>query len=203
MHEREQVDLGSPRPAADTSKNDVALVLRMAGGDASALGAFYDRWSRPVQHVVSAIVRSSADTEEVVEEAFWQAWNQSSRFEPGRGSVSSWILTIARSRAMDRAKAQRRRREDVVGSIGEEIVSERPGPADDALASEQRSMVALALRDLPDAQREAVEMAYFGGLSQSEIAECTGHPLGTIKTRLRLAMQKLRDRLAPLSEAAR
>jgi len=182
---------------------DTLIVRRMADGNADALGALHDRWSAEVQTLALAIVRSVADAEEVVEATFWQAWQQASRFDGARGSVAGWLMTIARSRALDFAKAHRRRREDVTDRAGAALVSERPDPAQSAIASERRSLVASAMAALPDAQREAVEMAYFGGLSQTEIAACTGEPLGTIKTRLRLAMQKMRERLSPVLEVAR
>jgi RNA polymerase sigma-70 factor (ECF subfamily) len=185
-----------------SSEVDAQIVRRMAAGDPDALGSLYDRWAGRVQSLAVSIVRSVADAEEVVEETFWQAWQQAARFDASRGSVAAWLLTIARSRALDLAKAQRRRREDVSDEAGSTLVSDRPDPAQHAVASEERSLVASALAALPHAQREAVEMAYFGGLSQTEIAACTGQPLGTVKTRLRLAMHKLRERLAPVWEVA-
>jgi RNA polymerase sigma-70 factor (ECF subfamily) len=180
---------------------DVPLVGRIAGGDADALGEFYDRWAASVHSAVLAIVRERSDAEDVVEETFWQAWRQASRFDPRRGTVAAWILTIARSRAMDRSRSLVRRRETGVDEAAE-LASALPDPAEQAAASERRSAVAAALLTLPDPQREVIEMAYFGGLSQTEIAACIGQPLGTVKTRARLAMQKLRDRLTPLREVA-
>ena len=188
-------------PAADGDA-DALLVRRMAAGDADALGAFYDRWAPQVQAAVLAIVRDRVDAEDVVEEAFWQAWRQAARFDGARGSVASWLLTIARSRAMDRSRALLRRRETAVDDAME-LASGAPDPAEQAAASERRSAVAAALHGLPKPQREVIEMAYFGGLSQTEIAASLGQPLGTVKTRARLAMQKLRERLAPLREVAR
>ena len=188
----------TPAPGDDA---DVSLVRRMAGGDADALGAFYDRWAAQVQAAVLAIVRDRADAEDVVEEAFWQAWRQAARFDGARGTVASWLLTIARSRAMDRSRALLRRRETAVDDAME-LESAAPDPSEQAAAAERRSAVAAALHGLPKPQREVIEMAYFGGLSQTEIAASIGQPLGTVKTRARLAMQKLRERLAPLREVA-
>jgi RNA polymerase sigma-70 factor (ECF subfamily) len=187
-------------PAADAD-DDAALVRRMAAGDADAVGPFYDRWSAAVQAVALAIVRERPEAEDVVEETFWQAWRQAARFDPRRGTVSAWLLTIARSRAMDQARVLVRRRETSVDEAGA-TPTPAPDPAEHAAASERRSAVADALGVLPEPQREVIEMAYFGGLSQSEIAACTGQPLGTVKTRARLAMQKLRERLAALREVA-
>jgi RNA polymerase sigma-70 factor, ECF subfamily len=186
---------------------DVALLRRMAAGDEQALGALYDRWHAVVHGVVARMLRQPDDVEDVVEEAFWQAWRQASRFDPTRGAVHTWLLTIARSRALDRVRSLRRRREDPLeGDDGQAVVQQAAegDPGLDAEAAERRTIVVAALAELPPEQREALELGYFGGLSQTEIAERTGQPLGTVKTRMRLAMQKLRSQLAILrSEDAR
>ena len=188
------------------------LVRRMQSGDEQALGAFYDRWFPVVSGVVARILRSDGDVEDVIEETFWQAWRQADRFVEGRGSVQTWLLTIARSRALDRLRAARRRREE---SLDESGALDAAPAGDDAPASsasdpsfavehaERRRIVLAALADLPGEQRQALELGYFGGLSQTEIAEQTGQPLGTVKTRMRLAMQKLRERLSVLREDTR
>jgi RNA polymerase sigma-70 factor (ECF subfamily) len=183
----------------------------MQAGDEQALSAFYDRWFPIVNGLVTRILKSADDVEDVVEETFWQAWRQASRFTADRGSVQTWILTIARSRALDRLRATRRLREDSIDDAGgteSAVKDDRPmslrstsDPSSDAEHSERRQLVAVALSELPEEQRQALELGYFGGLSQTEIAERTGQPLGTIKTRMRLAMLKLRDRLSLLREA--
>ena len=191
---------------------DAELIRRMQSGDERALGAFYDRWFPIVNGLVARMLKSADDVEDVVEETFWQVWRQADRFAERRGSVQTWILTIARSRALDRLRAVRRRREDSIDDDGGENLPSNAEPTfaqpatDPSLAvehKERRQMIMGALDELPREQREALELGYFGGLSQSEIAERTGQPLGTIKTRMRLAMQKLRDRLSPLREVAR
>jgi RNA polymerase sigma-70 factor (ECF subfamily) len=178
----------------------------MAAGDEQALGALYDRWHGLVQGVVLRIVRHREDAEDVVEETFWQAWRQAGRFEPSRGAVQTWLLTIARSRALDRVRSLNRLREEPLdaddGGVPAQQATERD-PGMDAEASERRTIVLAALAELPLEQRQALELGYFRGLSQSEIAERTGQPLGTVKTRMRLAMQKLRGRLQVLREDAR
>ena len=189
---------------------DLELVRRMQAGDERALGAFYDRWFPVVSGVIARILRSDGDVEDVIEETFWQAWRQADRFVEGRGSVQTWLLTIARSRALDRLRAAKRRREESLDEPGAldaaspTIEDAPPSSANDpSLAvehAERRRMVLAALADLPGEQRQALELGYFGGLSQTEIAEQTGQPLGTVKTRMRLAMQKLRERLAVLRE---
>ena len=194
------------RDSAAGAAADAELVRRMRSKDERALGAFYDRWFPVVHGVVSRMLESPDDVEDVVEEAFWQAWRQAERFEVERGSVQTWLLTIARSRALDRLRARRRLREEPLVDVGatdaDTSVPTAPSdPAADAEHAERSRIVRAALADLPAEQREALELGYFGGLSQSEIAEQTGLPLGTIKTRMRLALQKLRERLNPLREA--
>jgi RNA polymerase sigma-70 factor (ECF subfamily) len=201
-------DAASRDAAAARAAVDAELVRRMRSKDERALGTFYDRWFPVVHGVVSRMLESPDDVEDVVEEAFWQAWRQAERFEVERGSVQTWLLTIARSRALDRLRARRRLREDpLVDTTASEADTSVPTPAApsdplaDAEHAERSRIVRAALADLPVEQREALELGYFGGLSQSEIAEQTGQPLGTIKTRMRLALQKLRERLSPLREA--
>ncbi len=187
--------------AVDGESDDEALVRRMAAGDDGALGELYDRWQPVVHGVVSRMLRASEDVEDVVEETFWQAWKQASRFDRTRGAVQTWLLTIARSRALDRVRALRRRREEPLeGDDGQSVAQQvaEGDPGQDAEASERRRLVVAALSGLPAEQREALELGYFGGLSQTEIAEKTGQPLGTVKTRMRLALQKLRGQLQVL-----
>jgi RNA polymerase sigma-70 factor (ECF subfamily) len=194
---------------------DRALVRRMQAGDQRALSEFYDRWFPVVNCLVSRMVKSATDVEDVVEETFWQAWRQADRFAENRGTVQTWLLTIARSRALDRLRSLKRRREDSIddvsspagSAIASSAESSLPSSSSDPLLAaelqERRVLVREALAQLPKEQREALELGYFGGLSQSEIAEQTGQPLGTVKTRMRLALLKLRDRLAVLREEAR
>jgi len=191
---------------------DLALVRRMTAGDQRALSELYERWFPVVNGVVTHIVKSAADVEDVVEETFWQAWRQANRFTETRGSVQTWLLTIARSRSLDRLRSLKRLREESIDDVpgeGESATrdSALENPADDpsraAELQERRTLVLAALAELPAEQREALELGYFGGLSQSEIAERTGLPLGTVKTRMRLALLKLRERLAVLREDAR
>ena len=185
--------------AASLQQANIVPVL--AAGDDAALGALYDRWHAVVHGVASRLLRQPDDVEDVVEETFWQAWRQASRFDRSRGAVQTWLSTIARSRALDRVRALRRRREEPLeGDDGQVVVQQAADgdPVLDAEASERRRIVVAALAELPAEQREALELGYFGGLSQSEIAERTGQPLGTVKTRMRLAMQKLRSQLQAL-----
>lgn len=194
------------------SETDLALIRRMQSGDQQALSDFYDRWFPVVNCLVSRMVKSAGDVEDVVEETFWQAWRQANRFSEDRGSPQTWLLTIARSRALDRLRSMKRLREESIDEItsddgsrtrADTLVASDSDPSLAAEHKERKKLVLAALAELPAEQREALELGYFGGLSQSEIAERTGQPLGTVKTRMRLAMLKLRDRLSLLREDAR
>jgi RNA polymerase sigma-70 factor (ECF subfamily) len=191
---------------AEKVVTDDELLRRMAEGDEQALGTFYDRWNAMVHAVVLRILRQRDDVEDVVEEVFWQAWRQSNRFEAARGSVQTWLLTIARSRALDKVRALKRLREEPLEVESGDLVVQVASEGDASMgaeSAERRAIVLAALSELPAEQREALELGYYSGLSQSEIAERTGQPLGTIKTRMRLAMQKLKVRLQVLREEAR
>lgn len=193
--------------ARTSSDDDDALLQRIASGNEHALGALYDRWSPLVFSLCVHILGDDDEAEEAVEETFWQAWRQAARFDTTRGAVSTWLTTIARSRALDRLRASRRRKEEAMSDLSqskrmavEAIARREDDPARHAEVAERRVLVRQALLALPAEQREVLELGYFRGLSQTEIAEHTGQPLGTIKTRVRLAMEKLRDRLGVLRE---
>jgi RNA polymerase sigma-70 factor (ECF subfamily) len=188
---------------AGAAADDVALVDAMQGGDERALASLYDRHAPLVMGLAMRIVRDATLAESVVLETFTQVWNDARRYDPRRASVPSWIVTIARSRALDAVRATQRQ-----GRLASLSVDDAPdaalaaqdfasNPAGAVEAGERRSAVAEALGALPDPQRQAVELAFFEGLSQSEIAERLAVPLGTIKTRIRLAMTKLRQLLGP------
>jgi RNA polymerase sigma-70 factor (ECF subfamily) len=186
---------------ATRDADDLALLERMRGGDEAALATLYDRWSDRINSLAVHLLRDARDAEDIVEETFWQAWRSAARYDAARGSVGSWLLTICRSRALDRIRARRRRPEDTTLDDVPETAAPGVDAADAVVSDETGRIVRAALGELPLEQRQALELAYFGGLSQTEIAEKTGQPLGTIKTRMRLAMNKLRERLAPMNEA--
>ena len=189
-----------------SNAEDVALIRRMCDADETALGALYDRWVRSLYSLVFHLLKDADEAEDVVEETFWQAWRKASSYEPSRGAVSTWLLTIGRRRALDRLRAKGRRREESMslpgGLADVDIASSLPDPLQAAEGSERRSLVHAALSELPEEQRSVLELGYFQGLSQTEIAEMTGQPLGTVKTRMRLAMQKLREPLSMYREGA-
>jgi RNA polymerase sigma-70 factor, ECF subfamily len=194
-----------PNPGPATSlPADRDLVARAVTGDETAIARLYDRYATVLYTVAYRIVGERADADEVVIEAFAQAWREAGRFEPGRGSVAGWLTMIARSRALDLVRA-RSRRERITGTAAADQPEEPPAmgawqgdPADSLDRSERRRQVLAALAELSPPQRKAIELAFFEGLSQSEIAERLNEPLGTVKTRVRLGMQKLRDLLRPV-----
>jgi len=188
---------------------DRHLVSRMAEGEDKALGELYDRYGRTLYALALAIVREPADAEEVVVDVFGQAWRQAAAFDPVRGSVGAWLATIARSRALDmvRARGRRARAHERAAQLSDEgiatpVAALGPDPGRGAERSEACRLVGLALASLPQPQRVAIELAYFEGLSQTEIAARLAEPLGTIKTRMRTGMEKLRGLLSPLLEGA-
>jgi RNA polymerase sigma-70 factor (ECF subfamily) len=182
----------------DPAAEDVALLGRIAAGDETALAALYDRWVQPVYGVVVQLLRGADDAEDVLEDTFWQVWQRASSFDPARGTPRAWLLTIARSRALDRVRSRGRAPEAV--PLSELVPSDAPDPAASVEVEERRAQVARALAALPKEQREAIELAYFGGYTQSEIAEQLHQPIGTIKTRIRLGLRKLRALLIAARE---
>jgi RNA polymerase sigma-70 factor (ECF subfamily) len=190
----------STRPTIATPSDDLSVVRRIAGGDESALAVLYDRWAQPVYSVVAHLLKDADGAEDVVEETFWQIWQRASSYDASRGTVRTWILTIARSRALDRLRSRKRNREEIAADLTL-LRDPAPDPSQYIENDERSHLVHAALRELPDEQRRALDLAYFRGLSQSEIAEFLGEPLGTIKTRMRLGMQKLRDKLIGLRES--
>lgn len=181
--------------------SDSSMVARMAAGDERALGELYDRHARVAYALAYAIVGERADADEVVVDTFGQAWRTAGQFESGRGRVAAWLATITRTRALDLVRARGRRSralERAAWLSGEGVaspVAAGDAPDRDAERAEARCLVTRALAELPESQRRAIELAYFGGLSQSEIATELGEPLGTVKTRIRDGMTKLRERL--------
>lgn len=166
-----------------------ALIRSIAAGEQESLGEFYDRYAGLVNGLALRILRDPSDAEDVVQEVFVQAWRQAGRFDPGRGTPEAWLCTLARTRALDKLRRRVSRRE------------EPPETAPGTTAT-PRNVEVLAVRrameDLSANQRKALELAYYEGLTQSEIAERLGEPLGTIKTRIRTAMIRLREALGPL-----
>lgn len=178
------------------------LVQRAALGERDALTDLYDQASAFVYSLAFRILGDESGAEDVVIDVFTHAWRMASTFEPSRGSASAWLLTLTRSRAIDALRARRRNRAREPLEAASEVPSDAPGPEDLNVAAERQRFVASALESLGNEQREAIELAYFSGLSHSEIAARLEQPLGTVKTRIRLGMIKLRELLGGLEPAA-
>src|SRR5262245_35797942 len=166
-----------------------SLIRRLTSGDHKALGEFYDLYAGLVNGLAVRILRDRAEAEDTVQEVFVQVWQQASRFDPARGTPEAWLCTMARSRALDRLRRRSSRREEPQSD--DRSSSSAPTTSAEALA------VRKALGGLPDDQRRALELAYYEGLTQTEIAARLQEPLGTIKTRIRTAMIRLRGVLGP------
>ncbi|MBI3302933.1 MAG: sigma-70 family RNA polymerase sigma factor [Deltaproteobacteria bacterium] len=182
-----------------TEQEDRALVTAVARRQPDALDHLYERYQTVVYHFALRILNNRESAEEVVHDVFWQVWREAERYDAQRGSVGAWLATLARSRAIDALRARRGH------SAAEDDIAERPVATDSAdnpeeIASlEQRAvLVRSALESLPADQRATLELAFFSGLTHMEIAEQLAEPLGTVKTRIRSAMLRLRERLRPL-----
>jgi RNA polymerase sigma-70 factor (ECF subfamily) len=180
-----------PRDLAHLS--DEALVALVARSDETALAELYDRFGRVAYGLARRILRDDALAEDAVQEAFLAAWRSASRFVPERAKASTWLLTLVHRRAVDLVRREERRRAESLGDEREEVV----GATDEAVwLRYERERVQGALRKLPDQQREAIELAYYGGFTQSELADRLGQPVGTIKSRMFTGLSRLRDLLA-------
>lgn len=183
---------------------DIHLIAAMAQGDERAASALYDRHGAVMFGLALRMAGESADAEEVVLDAFAQAWRDAVRYDTSRGSVAGWLTTITRTRALDaiRARGRRARMTDTATATLDEPAAMGSGfAAPDVQVQETERAVAVksALDQLPVPQRQAIELAFFEGLTHHEVADRLSEPLGTVKTRIRLGMQKLRDALSSLA----
>jgi RNA polymerase sigma-70 factor (ECF subfamily) len=172
--------------------SDEALVALVARGEEDALAALYDRFGRTAYGLALRVVRDAELAEDVVQEAFLSLWRSAGRFVPERSRAGTWLLTLVHRRAVDLVRREERRRAEPIESAPE---------AADAAAEEapwlrlERERVQAALASLPDAQREAIELAYYGGFTQAELADRLGQPLGTIKSRMFAGLARLGELL--------
>lgn len=177
--------------------DDTDLLARIVQNDADALDLLYERYSRVVYSLALRMLRSAELAEDVVQETFWRVWRRSATFEGRRGSVASWIFGIAHNLSVDELRRQRARpslvRDTPDDPILSTIVDAGAEVGDLALQNERRRQIRAALAQIPADQRQAIELAYFGGLSQSEIAERLQSPIGTVKTRIRNGLRRLRE----------
>ena len=182
--------------AAGERRADTAVVRRIAEGDRAAMAELYDRYADAVFSLACRIVSLPADAEDVVQEVFTQAWRQAGRYDASRASAAAWLLNMTRSRAIDRLRANKTR---LRVSVDDDRVAVTPAAGHDqeqlAIGAERAARVRTALSRLGEAQRQVLDLAYFGGLTHGEIAARLDQPLGTIKTRIRTGLLKLRDAL--------
>jgi RNA polymerase sigma-70 factor (ECF subfamily) len=187
---------------AQDPTDGTVLIRRMAGGDREAFAAFYDRYSSLAFTMIRRILPQPAEAEEVLQEVFWQSWTEADRYDRRRGTPEAWVLMRARSRAIDRLRVIRRRTETFVKTVDETLAQTPDGKTPNpGTVAEDRKLVASALGRLPDAQRRVIELAFFEGLTQAEIAERLGEPLGTVKTRTRAGLERLRGHFTALESA--
>lgn len=173
-----------------------ALITRIAAGDRDAFSRFYDLLAPTAFGLIRRVLRDPEAAAEVLQEVFWQVWREAPRYDPERGSPEAWLVTRARTRAIDRLRSIRRRDRTFVAPVDDSVAQSGEGPAENpAVAAEDRGLVRTALAQLPEPQRRVIELAFFDGLTQSEIAARLGEPLGTVKTRARLGLERLRGAL--------
>jgi RNA polymerase sigma-70 factor (ECF subfamily) len=178
--------------ASRSNRSDEALLALVAGGDDEALAELYDRYGRLSYAIALRVVRDTGLAQDAVQEAFLTAWRTAAGFDPARGTAATWLLTLVHRRSVDLVRREQRRRSEPLP----DSASGASGPADeDALIRDRRRTVQKALARLPPDQRQALELAYYGGLTQSELAERLGVPLGTVKSRMFAALARLRDLL--------
>lgn len=179
--------------------SDVDLIDQASRGDARALEVLYDRYSRVVFSFALRIVNDALIAEELLQEVFFRAWQQGGSFRASKGTFLTWLLSITHNMAIDEVRKRKRRPQRSDSDDPELVLAAVPdsGPSveDEVWLRALRERIGRALDTLPLAQREAIELAYFKGMTHREIADTLDEPLGTIKTRMRLGMQKLRDQL--------
>lgn len=198
------IDLAQPAAAAATETevtptevSDATLMAQLSNGEIDALEQLYERYSMLIFSLAVRILRDAQLAEDVVQEVFVRLWRRPASYDPARGRFVSWLMSVSRNRALDeqRRVSRRLRAEEADDHPGNELpTTDRfDDPQAGVLLDELRRQVREAMTRLPPAQREVIELAYFSGLTQVEIAERTGEPLGTVKTRVRLGMNKLRE----------
>lgn len=182
-----------------SEQDDRTLIAEIVRRQSGALERLYERYQMVVYHLAFKILNNRESAEEVVLEVFWQVWRDAERYDGQRGSVGAWVTTVARSRAIDALRARRGEPasgEDVEAAL---LAADPAGdPEMQTTLGQRAELVRSALESLPLEQRTALELSFFNGLSHAEIAERLQEPLGTVKTRIRSAMLRLRERLRPL-----
>jgi RNA polymerase sigma-70 factor (ECF subfamily) len=178
--------------------SDEAVVALVARSDETALAELYDRYGRVAYGLALRVLRDAALAEDAVQDGFLTVWRTAARFVPERAKASTWILTLVHRRAVDVVRREQRRRADSLELAPEPVTG---GADDDAWLRFERERVQGALKQLPDPQREALELAYYGGFTQSELAERLGQPIGTVKSRMFSGLAHLRELLGENEES--
>ncbi len=179
----------------EPEQSDLELLARISRSDVDALAALYDRYGRRVFALAVRILNDAATAEEITQDVFLSMWRRSSSYSPDKGKFTTWLFSIAHNRTIDELRRRRRdgsRNSDVIEDHLD-LESGEISPDESAVAQSEYAMVREAMSVLPPEQRQVVELAYFHGLTQAEIAAKMSQPLGTVKTRMRLALKKLRD----------
>ena len=189
--------LGRLPAGAEARRADEAALARMAQGDHDGLAELYDRHARAIYSLALRILQDRAEAEDVVQDVFAQVWTQAARYDTSRGAVAAWMLMMARSRAIDRLRSRRARPDNTADTRATLNMPDAGVPQDlQLLSAEEVARLRRALAELPLLQRVALELAYYEGLTHAEIAERLEEPLGTVKTRIRQAVIRLRESLA-------
>jgi RNA polymerase sigma-70 factor (ECF subfamily) len=184
--------VATPAPGAETA----VLLRRIAAGDREAFERFYDLLAPVAFGLIRRVVRDPDAAAEVLQEVFWQVWREALQYDPGRGSPEAWVVMRAKTRAIDRLRSMRRRERTFAAPVDEAVARrDDDSAASPAVVAEERDLVQAALARLPEPQRRVIELAFFEGLTRSEIATRLGEPLGTVKTRARLGLERLRGAL--------
>jgi len=196
----ERSALSSHNDKASEPMSDEILAVRVAQGDGAALEAFYDKYASTVFGIALKVIGDRGMAEDVLQETFWRVWRSVSTFQPTRGTFASWLFRIARNLAIDAYRRRNVRPQAIITEgTAEPILDQTPDPDVDVVEQTQTILknrqVQQALATLSQVQRQVIELAYFYGMTRQEIAEATGEALGTIHTRARLGLQKLREEL--------
>jgi len=190
----------STQPTGDRQSDDGDLIRRMSGGDKAACAELYDRFSRPLYSVALRILNNQSEAEDVIQDVFVALWEKAPSFDVARGSAFAWAITLTRNRSIDRLRTSRRRSNLLNESFPDDLPGSGPVPDPDSayglIYKENSLAVRTALATLPREQLHALELAFFGGLTQQEIATRLSEPIGTVKARIRRGLLKLRDTLA-------
>ena len=181
-------------PVASAQQTDKALMLRIRDDDSEAFGELYDRYARLALRVAGSVCRDPGHAEEAVQEGFLSIWRARARYRPESGSVKGWALSVVRNRAIDAVRREAAAGRVPVADLDSSLVeSGAPSPPDAVVARSEAHALRASVARLPDTQSEVITLAFFGGLTHSEIAEQLSLPPGTVKGRMRLGMHKLRS----------